>query len=104
MTRITDAHVDALYDANAVMELATAILNGAEAISPRTAGALGRLLGSAQLNLEPTIDALELIQTKQETAGERDRTPDELDILSEILAIGARFSRLRQRAEREEPS
>lgn len=47
----------------------------------------------------PVYLVVERIQVQQETAtGEVDRGHDELDILSEILAIEERFSRFRQQA------
>ncbi|WP_139973681.1 hypothetical protein [Ochrobactrum sp. CGA5] len=66
---ITSEHTDAIYDALAVMELASDMLMGND-FDGVTAGNMGWLLGSAKKRLAEALNAVEEVQFDQEATNE----------------------------------
>ncbi len=64
MMKVTDAHIDTVYDAIQTMRLFSQFLSGGE-IDDRMASEMSWLLGSLKRRLDPITDLLETIQAEQ---------------------------------------
>lgn len=89
MMPVTDHHIDALYDAMEMMALFGQILRNGE-INDKMAGEMAWLLGSTKQRLGPVMGLLENNVQSKEPAG------DDIDLLSEVMALTARFERNRK--------
>jgi hypothetical protein len=95
MIKVTPDLIDATYDAITIMSLFAQRLSEGE-ISDDEAGGMSWLLGSTKRRLEPVIVALEEIETDQRHKVPSRPGEDELNLLSEIMALTAKFNRRRQ--------
>jgi hypothetical protein len=67
---VTDAHIDAVYDACARMRLASQMLSDHDGnLGTKNGGDLSWVLGSTKIRLEPIINLLEALQSEQKEAG-----------------------------------
>jgi hypothetical protein len=93
MTKVTNELIDATYDAVTMMRLFSQRLSEGE-VDDNVASEMSWLLGSAKKRLEPVLNVLEQIESQQtstiKNAGE------DLELLSEIMALTAKFQRRRQ--------
>jgi hypothetical protein len=62
--KVTDDHVDALYDAITMMRLSAQLLSEGD-VDGRTAGEISWMLGSCKKRLEPVIGLVERVQLDQ---------------------------------------
>ncbi|NLS07634.1 hypothetical protein HGP14_30690 [Rhizobium sp. P32RR-XVIII] len=85
--KVTNEHIDAVYDATQTISLFSQILSDGE-IGDRSAGEMSWLLGSVKKRLDPIIDLLERMQMKQERSSE-------LGIADEIEALEKKLAALR---------
>jgi hypothetical protein len=95
MTKVTSELIDATYDAITLMSFFAQRLSEGE-VSDHLAGEMSWLLGSTKRRLEPVIVALEEIETDQRQQAPSKPNEDELNLLSEIMALTAKFNRRRQ--------
>lgn len=103
---VTEGMIDAIYDALAVMSMFTQRLADGE-VSQNEGTDMSWILGSTKRRLEPILSVLEHIQAEQQRTfspadyinGLIDGTKAELDLLSEISAVTAKFQRIRQERE-----
>ncbi len=95
--------IDATYDAITTMRLFSQRLSEGE-IDDNLASEMSWLLGSAKKRLEPVINLLERIENEQSRISSpadyvsglvKDATGD-FELLSEIMAVTAKFQRIRQ--------
>jgi len=94
MIKVTETHIDALYDAITFLRLSSQILSEGE-IDDRVAGEISWMLGSVKRRLEPVINLLEEMESRQERGGDQS-TDDLLEIGSEMLVLWEKFARRRQ--------
>lgn len=87
--KVTNEHIDSVYDATQTISLFSQILSDGE-IGDRTAGEMSWLLGSVKKRLDPIIDLLERLQMKQERSSE-------LGIADEIETLEKKLAPLRER-------
>lgn len=92
---VTDQHIDAVYDAMEMMALFGQILRDGE-INDKMAGEMAWLLGSAKARLEPALGVLEKIHAAEVKQPGNAPGEDDLNLLSEVLALTARFERRRK--------
>lgn len=98
MSKVTDEIIDNTYDAINLMRMLSQRLSEGE-IDDNLASEMSWLLGSTKRRLEPVINVLEQIENQQ-TRAIKDAGED-LELLSEIMALTAKFQRRRQELEGE---
>lgn len=96
MIKVTDELIDATYDAVTMMRLFSQRLSEGD-VDNNVASEMSWLLGSAKKRLEPVLNLLEQIESQQ-TSSIKDAGED-LELLSEIMALTAKFQRRRQELE-----
>jgi hypothetical protein len=104
MIKITEEHIDALYDGLALMRFASQVLTEVE-IDDRMASELSWLLGSAKKRMEPLLEIIEELQhdqqAKRPTTEPEPEISDVVMIGSEVLRLWERFAARRQAVDSE---
>ncbi|WP_395774042.1 hypothetical protein [Agrobacterium pusense] len=96
MSKVTDEIIDNTYDAINLMRMLSQRLSEG-GIDDNLASEMSWLLGSTKRRLEPVINVLEQIENQQ-TRAIKDAGED-LELLTEIMALTAKFQRRRQELE-----
>jgi hypothetical protein len=95
MTTITEADIDSVYDAIETLNVSSQLLSQGDA-DKKTMCSIAWLLGSTSKRLGDILTILEELQHDQQSQSPPMVAESELDLLSEVMALTAKFNRRRQ--------
>jgi hypothetical protein len=98
MTKITEADINSVYDAIETLNVCGQLLSQGEA-DGKTMCSISWLLGSASNRLGDILTIIEELHHDQQSQSPPTVAESELDLLSEVMALTAKFNRRRTKLE-----